>query len=166
MATNLSKFSSLTCHVQRISKCSLRLHLLWLLFLVPGLWVGSRYGQVIRWMSSKLLVITEAILIFIFRVLKQYVLKTLCSTYRVASFSEGTPEQWVRVWDWTSMVTRQEKEWRAEAVLDETKVVVVEFYAPWCSHCTNFAPTYEKVTTSFKMKADVVIANVMLTTRI
>uniref|UniRef100_A0A2N9J8E9 protein disulfide-isomerase n=1 Tax=Fagus sylvatica TaxID=28930 RepID=A0A2N9J8E9_FAGSY len=47
-----------------------------------------------------------------------------------------------------------------EVVLDETKDVLVEFYAPWCGHCKSLAPTYEKVATAFKLEEDVEIANV------
>ncbi|KAE9446658.1 hypothetical protein C3L33_21455, partial [Rhododendron williamsianum] len=46
-----------------------------------------------------------------------------------------------------------------EVVLDEKKDVLVEFYAPWCGHCKNLAPVYEKVATAFKLEDDVVIAN-------
>ncbi|XP_047983335.1 protein disulfide-isomerase like 2-1-like [Salvia hispanica] len=46
-----------------------------------------------------------------------------------------------------------------EIVLDEKKDVLVEFYAPWCGHCKNLAPTYEKVATALNQEADVVIAN-------
>ncbi|KAF5463327.1 hypothetical protein F2P56_019249, partial [Juglans regia] len=46
-----------------------------------------------------------------------------------------------------------------EIVLDETKDVLVEFYAPWCGHCKSLAPIYEKVATAFKLEEDVVIAN-------
>ncbi|EPS61150.1 protein disulfide-isomerase, partial [Genlisea aurea] len=47
-----------------------------------------------------------------------------------------------------------------EVVLDQTKDVLIEFYAPWCGHCKNLAPVYEKVATAFKQEEGVVIANV------
>ncbi|KAI3916222.1 hypothetical protein MKW98_004663 [Papaver atlanticum] len=46
-----------------------------------------------------------------------------------------------------------------EIVLDETKGVLVEFYAPWCGHCKSLAPIYEKVASAYKLEGDVVIAN-------
>ncbi|XP_028794698.1 probable protein disulfide-isomerase A6, partial [Neltuma alba] len=46
-----------------------------------------------------------------------------------------------------------------EVVLDETKDVLVEFHAPWCRHCRELAPAYEKVAAAFKMEEEVVIAN-------
>ncbi|CAM6034959.1 unnamed protein product [Sphagnum compactum] len=43
-------------------------------------------------------------------------------------------------------------------VLDTSKDVLVEFYAPWCGHCKSLAPVYEKVAAAYKGEKDVVIA--------
>ncbi|KAI7831281.1 protein disulfide-isomerase [Gamsiella multidivaricata] len=46
-------------------------------------------------------------------------------------------------------------------VLKSGKSALVEFYAPWCGHCKNLAPTYEKVAQDFSNdKNTVLIANV------
>jgi len=45
-------------------------------------------------------------------------------------------------------------------VLDTSKHVLVEFYAPWCGHCKKIAPTWEKLASVFKNENDVVIANI------
>jgi len=45
-------------------------------------------------------------------------------------------------------------------VLDTTKDVMVEFYAPWCGHCKSLAPKYEKLGESFADTPSVVIAKV------
>ncbi|XP_008678607.1 protein disulfide isomerase-like 2-1 [Zea mays] len=44
-------------------------------------------------------------------------------------------------------------------VLDETKDVLVEFYAPWCGHYKHLAPIYEKLASVFKQDDGIVIAN-------
>jgi protein disulfide-isomerase A6 len=45
-------------------------------------------------------------------------------------------------------------------VLDKSKNVLVEFYAPWCGHCKRLAPDYDKVGKIFANDADVVIAKI------
>jgi protein disulfide-isomerase-like protein len=45
-------------------------------------------------------------------------------------------------------------------VLDTTKDVLVEFYAPWCGHCKRLAPDWDKLSGVFANEEDVVIAKV------
>lgn len=45
-------------------------------------------------------------------------------------------------------------------VINSGKNVLVEFYAPWCGHCKNLAPTYESVAQDFLSEKNVVIAKV------
>jgi len=45
-----------------------------------------------------------------------------------------------------------------EIVLDKSKDVLLEIYAPWCGHCKSLAPIYSKLGNRFKKVDSVVIA--------
>jgi len=47
-----------------------------------------------------------------------------------------------------------------EVVQDPSKNVLVSFTAPWCGHCKNLKPIYEKVATTFKPENNCVVANI------
>ncbi|KAF1352330.1 PDI precursor protein [Delphinella strobiligena] len=44
----------------------------------------------------------------------------------------------------------------ADIVLDESKDVLIEFYAPWCGHCKSLAPKYEELGELFEDFSDLV----------
>ncbi|KAJ2389280.1 protein disulfide-isomerase precursor [Coemansia sp. RSA 2603] len=45
-----------------------------------------------------------------------------------------------------------------EVVMDKTKDVLVEFYAPWCGHCKRLVPIYDKLGDVLKSNENLVIA--------
>ncbi|GAQ84784.1 protein disulfide-isomerase A6 [Klebsormidium nitens] len=58
-----------------------------------------------------------------------------------------------------SYVTILDKSSFEKIVLDPSKNVLVEFYAPWCGHCKSLAPTYEQLAKVYAGEPNVVIAN-------
>lgn len=45
-----------------------------------------------------------------------------------------------------------------QIVMDPTKDVFVEYYAPWCGHCKKLAPIWDQLATELKDISDLVIA--------
>ncbi|KAI8898718.1 thioredoxin-like protein, partial [Globomyces pollinis-pini] len=45
-------------------------------------------------------------------------------------------------------------------IIDGSKNVLLELYAPWCGHCKQLAPVYENVADAYKKHSDIIIAKV------
>jgi protein disulfide-isomerase-like protein len=78
----------------------------------------------------------------------------------IINFVNGKAGTRVKVSTPPSSVTVLTPENFDQIVLDSSKDVLVEFYAPWCGHCKSLAPIYDKLAAVYKPDAHVVIAKV------
>ncbi|CAG4946998.1 unnamed protein product [Parnassius apollo] len=85
--------------------------------------------------------------------IEEFVQSFFAGTLKQHLLSEELPEDWAAKPVKVLVATNFD-----EVVFDNTKTVLVEFYAPWCGHCKQLAPIYDKLGEHFEKDEDVIIA--------
>lgn len=85
--------------------------------------------------------------------LKAFVDAFLDGSLKQHLLSQDVPEDWNKTPVKTLVASNFDS-----VVFDTSKNVLVEFYAPWCGHCKQLVPIYEKVGEHFDKSDDVVVA--------
>jgi len=83
--------------------------------------------------------------------LEKFITDFLAGSIKPFIKSQPRPEQ-------TTDVTVVVGETFKEIVLDPSKDVLIEMYAPWCGHCKKLEPIYEELAKSLKSSENLVIA--------
>ena len=87
--------------------------------------------------------------------IEEFIQSFFAGTLKQHLLSEALPEDWAAKPVKVLVASNFD-----EVVFDETKKVLVEFYAPWCGHCKQLAPIYDKLGEHFEKDDDVVIAKI------
>ncbi|CAG9821603.1 unnamed protein product [Phaedon cochleariae] len=85
--------------------------------------------------------------------LRQFVQDFLDGKLKQHLLSQDLPEDWDK--EAVKVLVASNFE---QVALDADKDVLVEFYAPWCGHCKQLVPIYDKVGEHFADNAEVVVA--------
>lgn len=87
--------------------------------------------------------------------IEEFIQSFFAGTLKQHLLSESLPSDWAAKPVKVLVATNFD-----EVVFDETKKVFVEFYAPWCGHCKQLVPIYDKLGEHFEKDDDVVIAKI------
>jgi len=85
--------------------------------------------------------------------LKQFVQDFLDGKLKQHLLSQAVPDDWNKQPVYVLVASNFDS-----VALDPAKDVLVEFYAPWCGHCKQLSPIYDKVGEHFEKNDDIVIA--------